>query len=774
MRKTSASLPFRLGASLALITLACNLPGLIPSPPPTESLAEQAELRLHIWTTSDWTTLGVSGATLSEVQILGVSAEATNVGYDENSIVFTLNQPLDRAGGQYVEMFAYAVLTDVNCGIPVFTIDGGHIGATKVEIVQLVGSSDQLVGQMEWSGSSQHWQSFNLPITTCEVASSAPTSRPTSGPTDVLIPPTTKVLDEKTQFMFERMDPNGTMYFTYSTPALAALAPGDVLVSDAIEAAPYGLLRKVRLVRAEGDKVVVETDGALLTEAIHRGQASITRELRPEDVRSVQILQPGVSYRDSNPAPRPQAHYASLLPQFQPVEKNEVFTFDFNTDLGTGGKIQMMGNAGFSPILEFDANISCDETVDLLFGEVCKEIPDLNLLARVGIEQSTSLIIKGNSGTGFNQKYPIANLEFSKITLMVGPVPVVLVPILTVYLQGDGSLSATLDYSVEQRLVLAAGFRYNSDHGFEDLSEKTSDFARHDPTFTGQVEGRAVVGVEFKVLVYGIIGPFGSLEGGVHLQANLAGLSFDKNVTWKVEGCLWLNVGIDSVDVLDIHYQKELWKMCVGFAQGENRPPSVSIQAPADGSQMYEGELILLGSAVDFDGGPLTCRWTSSDARDRLRDQSCNQATITFAGLGTRTLTLTATDPSGASASDSISVTINPLPPTPVSAFSVKILSPANGTRILKNETVNLTGQANGGVTPYVFKWTIAYPTDTAGYGGTIYTIGSGQNYLWKPLDTLVIGCGVNTFGRITLEATDANGNHGYASIVVTLYCRIS
>jgi hypothetical protein len=205
------------------------------------------------------------------------------------------------------------------------------------------------------------------------------------------------------------------------------------------------------------------------------------------------------------------------------------------------------------------------------------------------MDESTSFFVNANVANTFEREVQIATHEFNPITLSIGPVPVVFVPILKVYLHGNGTLTATLDYSVQQQLTLAAGFKYNSDSGFEDLSERTANFTRTGPNFTGSVDVRGALGLKFELLLYGVIGPFGSLEAGPHLAGNLTGLPPDGNLLWRFEGCLWLSVGIDSIDVLDIHYSKELYRGCAGFGTGPNNPPVVYITSPNSSSQIYQG-----------------------------------------------------------------------------------------------------------------------------------------------------------------------------------------
>jgi hypothetical protein len=379
--------------------------------------------------------------------------------------------------------------------------------------------------------------------------------------------------------------------------------------------------------------------------------------------------------------------------------------------------------------------------------------------------ESTSLFVNGNVAENFDREVQIATHEFNPITLSIGPVPVVFVPILEVYLHGNGTLTATLNYSVQQELTLVAGFKYNSDSGFEDLSERSATFTRSGPTFTGSVDLRGALGLKFELLLYGVIGPYASLEAGPHLAANLTGLPPNGNLLWRFEGCLWLSVGIDSIDVLDIHYDKELYRGCADFGTGLNNPPTVYITSPNASSQLYQGVAYTFrGTAFDPDGGSATCRWTSSRSGDPFPVNACEQS-VTFPSQGSRTLTLTGTDPGGRTASAAVTIEVQAPP-----AVLVTISNPDEGGVVGPDEVITLQGSASGGAAPYSFTWKAAFPTDENGSGGTLYTIGSGESLSWKPSDTLpVSGCEVSKYARLILEATDGNGFTGTRTITIRI-----
>jgi hypothetical protein len=598
----------------------------------------------------------------------------------------------------------------------------------------------------------------NLPtdrsISPTQIVNATPT------PSDYLIPETTKVLDSSLQESLESVSPEGIIVFSRTSPALEALQPGDILVSDIAQAAPDGFLRKVRTVRVEGEKVIIETDDAELIEAVHEGHVGFVQDLRAEDIRST-WLYPGVTFNGATYAHETNPYHLSSMIPISSSLRPSPLSYTIDTDFGTGGRVKVIGNASLEPKLEADVNISCNDKV---FG-VCAEIPDLNFMTRIAIIENVSLSVTGDA-TNFNKRIEIARHEFNPLTFWIGPVPVVFTPILSVYLQGDGVLTSKVEYAIGQRLTLAAGFRYNSDTGFHDLSEATFDFLKPTPTFNRQVDLRGVVGGEFKLLLYGAIGPFASLEAGPRFRADISGLPSEPEVLWRAEGCIWLFAGIDSVKVIKLRYQKELYKSCLSFAEGRNQPPNIDIQSPNQGTQVYQGETVTLRATVfDGNGGNINCSWTSNQASDPFPISECQQASVTFNTPGNRTLTLTATDSAGLSATDSVSFEVLP-PPN----ILVTINNPADGGIVGPDELITLSGSASGGEGPYQFTWSILYPTDAAGNGGTEYTIGSGENVSWAPSNSITFGgCEVNSFGRLVLKVLDSNGFNGIRTIVISI-----
>ncbi|WP_234555220.1 hypothetical protein [Thermus caliditerrae] len=552
---------------------------------------------------------------------------------------------------------------------------------------------------------------------------------------EILVPPTTEVLGAEVRGALVGVE-GGTLRFQDMPGLESRFQAGDVLVSEPVSPlAPQGLLRKVKAVRREGGFLVVETEGARIQEAIHQGTLDVSGwELRASSLVRTQALQPGI--------------------------RAQGLSYTLDTDLGTGGKVRVEGTLSLRPLLDLSLGIRCDRVV----AGACAEVPDLDFRVLTTLEQNATLKVTGDTNVLAGKEVPIAEEIFAPQTYMVGPVPVVLTPKLTVYLTGTVEADGSFRFEARQSLTLGAGFHYNSDSGFRDLSHYAYTLSTPVHTFSGSLGAQALFGVRFQVLLYGVTGPFGTLEGGAGFKANLNGFGKGgETLLWELNACGKLSVGITAVEVLDLRYSKELLAQCVEVERQVNALPEVVVVSPTAATQIYRGVGTTLKAQVsDPDGQPVSCAWTSS----RIGDPSpvgCETVAV-FTSTGPRVLTVTATDSAGGRRSQSVNVNVQEPP-----AILVEITTPSEGSGLRPEVYVLLSGRASGGTGPYTYTWRVAYPTDSSGRGGTLYAIGSGDARLWKPQDTLPVPPGTVRWARLILEVQDSLGATGERSILVLI-----
>jgi len=186
------------------------------------------------------------------------------------------------------------------------------------------------------------------------------------------------------------------------------------------------------------------------------------------------------------------------------------------------------------------------------------------------------------------------------------------------------------------------------------------------------------------------------------------------------------------------------------FPAGQNRPPVVTIVAPADGAAFEVGELIdFSGTAADAEDGLLSgadVSWTSD--RDGALGSGL-QITAT-PSQGIHTITFTATDTDGASGSTAITIAVNPAgnePPT------VSILAPADGATFEEGDEIAFSGQATDPEDGDLGSAALVWSSDLDG------ELGAG-----KALAVTTLSLGLH---RVRLVATDSGGAAGTASIQV-------
>jgi len=127
----------------------------ISAPPPIDPAACKGllRIRLHISTTSDWTTVSLTGVQSQSMQIVSSSPEANGAAFDANLNGLVLSQTIEQANaGKSVEMTADALPGSFSGGSFTVTIGRGNIGSTTVELYALRGSDQVLVKTLEWSG----------------------------------------------------------------------------------------------------------------------------------------------------------------------------------------------------------------------------------------------------------------------------------------------------------------------------------------------------------------------------------------------------------------------------------------------------------------------------------------------------------------------------------------------------------------------------------------------------------------------------------------------
>ena len=179
---------------------------------------------------------------------------------------------IDKFGDGTVASFSNEITCDDACTIRSFALPDG-LGLT-FDAVPGPGST------------FSHWSNCDSPVgNNCEVTFDADkTVLATFAFDEVIIPATTKVLDDATMALLLRVE-GDTYYFDAAATAVAAVQPGDVMVSGSGE----GVLRKVVSVTADASEIAVLTEAASLEDAIEKSYAWGERKKQQFSPRKIGI-----------------------------------------------------------------------------------------------------------------------------------------------------------------------------------------------------------------------------------------------------------------------------------------------------------------------------------------------------------------------------------------------------------------------------------------------------------------------------------------------------
>jgi hypothetical protein len=537
-----------------------------------------------------------------------------------------------------------------------------------------------------------NWIAMALICATALVACPTPpasTPTPTQEPVgDPIIPATTKVADSDTRSSLQAYDSqSGQMRFGKDSPVLQNLAVGDVLASEVSKNAPYGYLRKVSSIKRENGQVILETTQASLEEAISHGDIDANFELKPEDLVSAKALVPGVTVGLA-----PQTKKDGLSPQaegsigdgmnYRVVINESWLEVEGSTPGSTvTAKITLSGEAYFNIGYQIKASIRGPSFIP-------PRLPKLEYIeGSAQIEQRARIKVSGEATGRIAAEKKIAEYQFTPVTVMVGIVPIIVVPTVFAKIGIAGELKFSFEYAAEQRASSLVGVRWDSDKGWikfdgnPQLSVQTQDQVKFDTGLLAEAYTKA----ETALLLYRAAGPILKAKAAFQLDA-----AFPRNPTWILRGKLEGEYGF----VVDLpvfgrlaESTDKLFKLEKEFARSPNTPPKLNVYQTSRTIQLGQK----LNSLVDCAGGFQVGFAAVSDAEDGCSNVSVSatsslEGALTpnhvFQRAGQHVITLTAKDPQGATATANLNLNVVNTAPT------IKIEYPDN---IIEGEDLNFT-----------------------------------------------------------------------------------
>lgn len=293
----------------------------------------------------------------------------------------------------------------------------------------------------------------------------------------------TVVLDPSALASLTGVLTDGGLTFTNPPAQVTGLRPGQVIVAGVTKATPQGLLREVDGVSSHGGTTTVTTSPAALNQAIRTGDLAFGGALGLADLASFTPARPGIR----------------LLPNPSTA----------NVGIGLGTSIGISINADLFQATD-DRSVHAAGMISLTpaFGlSVSLSGGHIDASYQATVTEASSLTLKAELSHEFSASIPLGDFTFDPIVFTVGPVPIVLVPELSLSLAADGTITVGAETAASQNV--SYGVRLASTDGkvaATPIDQHTSSFSP--PTLQDSLDASAGPQADLSLLLYGVVGPY--------------------------------------------------------------------------------------------------------------------------------------------------------------------------------------------------------------------------------------------------------------------------
>ncbi|MCB2207995.1 MAG: hypothetical protein KQH67_06825 [Bacteroidetes bacterium] len=306
---------------------------------------------------------------------------------------------------------------------------------------------------------------------------------------EIIIAENTKVIaDQDWNSNIVSIDTNDyTLTFDDAINVNYDLKVGDVVVSSV----GYGLLRKITDISSDGQNIIISTEQASLSDAILKGELKFKVDVsNPQKIKKIKYQADGVKF-------------------IKPKDGDESqFLIEISTDFGT----DFFSITGELEIGQFEFEADYDWHTEWF-----KPILD-TAYGLFSITETFTLTEELSHSAEFEKSVELLILEYPPITVMIGPVPVVITPevVLTagIELEATCSLSAGLT----QELTASGGLAYDGSNWNPSFNLE-KNFGITPPLLTNSLSAKVYVKPQLNMVIYKIFKPNVSVQPYASLEA---------------------------------------------------------------------------------------------------------------------------------------------------------------------------------------------------------------------------------------------------------------
>jgi uncharacterized protein (TIGR02145 family) len=391
----------------------------------------------------------------------------------------------------------------------------------------------------------------------------------------IKIPSTTKVItaSDWNANLISVDSASFTYVFNSGITATYGLNVGDVIVSDV----GGGALRKITGIQTTGNHTTITTSFASLSEAVEDGSFSFDYQLTRDKIKSVKILDRACKVR----------------PLEDKSGKNTNISYELSTFLDEDELVEIRAT------LTIDPSVSCSYQISHF------KVKKMSILFTVE-EQIEILATLTLLNIEWEKEKKLLEVKFAPITVMVGPVPVVITPEIEVNAGINLNINSAITSSVTQNLSYTVGIRYDNGN-WSDSTDLNKGFGYNPPELSATAEAKAYLKPQFNLKIYEVLSPYLFAELYGRVEADLFA-----NPWWSLYAGAGIGAGV-KVEVWDItliDYETDpppiLYEILIASAGSSyNEPPEV----PSDPSPGDDATEVGIGSSLSW-----TCTDPDNDA----------------------------------------------------------------------------------------------------------------------------------------------------------------